>query len=75
MYPAREKTALVKKEQRALQTLAGADLDAAELLETALSHARRRVVVKRPRLAPALAQTAPSTQIVGKTTRYDVYII
>jgi len=74
MYPARTKSALVKKELRALRALVGGDEDAGELLAAALHAARRRVVVKRPLRAPPVGQPAPSTQIRGKTTRYDVYL-
>ncbi|MEM9252229.1 MAG: class I SAM-dependent methyltransferase [Planctomycetota bacterium] len=50
----------------------------AALLRTALQHATRRVVVKRPRLAPPLGHDtdglpAPVTQHVGKSHRYDVH--
>jgi 16S rRNA (guanine1516-N2)-methyltransferase len=58
-----------------LQILIGDDQDADELLETALLCAGNRVVVKRPRLAPALADKAPSHSITGKTSRFDVYLI
>lgn len=75
MYPHRNKSALVKKEMRALRALVGGDDDAAELLRTALSCATRRVVVKRPRTAAALAGPTPSAAIAGKNTRYDIYVI
>ncbi len=75
MYPGRDKSALVKKEMRLLRTVVGDDDDAAELLEAARQRARRRVVVKRPRLAPAIAGPAPSYTLPGKTTRFDVYLL
>lgn len=75
MYPHRDKSALVKKEMRMLQQLLGPDQDSARLLEAALGCARRRVVVKRPRSAPALAGPEPAMAIHGKNTRYDVYVI
>ncbi len=73
MYPQRRKTALAAKELRLLRWLAGADDDAAELLAAALTCAQQRVVVKRPRLAPALAGPPPSFQINTPKTRFDVY--
>ncbi|NJN45348.1 MAG: class I SAM-dependent methyltransferase [Candidatus Competibacteraceae bacterium] len=73
MYPHRTKTALVKKEMRLLQRIIGADNDSATLLQAALSCARRRVVVKRPRQAPSLTGPHPDVQYTGKTTRFDVY--
>jgi 16S rRNA (guanine1516-N2)-methyltransferase len=73
MYPARTKSALVKKEMRALQLIVGADDDAPQLLIAALKYARCRVVVKRPRLAPPLAGLDPGSAIRTKTTRFDMY--
>lgn len=74
MYPPSRSSALVRKEMRAVQRLVGPDLDSASLLTLALSHAGRRVVVKRPGAAPALQGPAPSTCIRSKKTRYDVYV-
>ena len=75
MYPQRRKRALVKKEMRVLRGLAGDDEDAVELLKIALGRVKNRVVVKRPRLAPTLSSMAPSHQITGKTSRFDVYLV
>jgi 16S rRNA (guanine1516-N2)-methyltransferase len=73
MYPARDKSALVKKEMRVLRAVVGDDDDAAELLDVALYAARRRVVVKRPRRAPAIEGPAPSWTLPGRSSRFDVY--
>ncbi|MFZ5594401.1 MAG: class I SAM-dependent methyltransferase [Pseudomonadota bacterium] len=75
MYPPRDKSALVKKEMRALQKLLGHDPDIAELLDTALHCARKRIVVKRPRHAPPIEGRAPSMAIESENTRFDVYLI
>lgn len=75
MYPQRQKSALVKKEMRLLRQVAGEDLDAPALLAAALHCARRRVVVKRPRLAPPLVEPPPTVQIVAPNTRFDVYLL
>jgi len=75
MYPHRRKTARVGKEMRLLRQLAGDDDDAPELLIAALAGARRRVVVKRPRRAPALVGPQPCFQIIAPNTRFDVYPI
>lgn len=74
MYPHRDGSALVKKEMRRLRTLVGHDNDAPEILAIALRCAQKRVVVKRPRLAPPLAGTPPTMIIPGKNTRFDVYL-
>ncbi len=75
MYPHRRKTALVSKEMRLLRQVAGADPDAPALLEAALGCARRRVVVKRPRLAPPLVGPPPTLHITAPNTRFDVYLL
>ncbi len=73
MFPARAKTAKVRKEMAAFHDLVGTDADAAELLPRALACARYRVVVKRARQAPPLAGREPGFSLDGKTTRFDVY--
>ena len=75
MHPPRGNTALVKQEMRMLRELVGADPDALELMQAALGCARRRVVLKWPLRAAAMAGLrAPSHQLIGKTTRYDVFV-
>lgn len=63
----------VKKDMAAFHNLVGADADADELLPLALAKARYRVVVKRPRHAPPLADNKPSLTMEGDTTRFDIY--
>lgn len=74
MFPARKKSALVKKEMRLFKLLAGEDPDADNLLENALKSSAKRVVVKRPKGAPVLAGKKPSHEITAKKFRYDVYL-
>jgi 16S rRNA (guanine1516-N2)-methyltransferase len=75
MHPARKKSSLVKKEMRLLRALVGADADALELMEIALRTARKRVVLKWPvHAAPLEGLPKPSHQIIGRTTRYDVFM-
>lgn len=73
MFPHRDKSALVKKEMRLFRPLVGDDDDAPALLAAALALASHRVVVKRPRKAPAIAGPAPSHVLEGKSSRYDIY--
>lgn len=73
MFPQRDKSALVKKEMRLFRPLTGADDDAPELLDTALALATHRVVVKRPRKAPAIAGGKPSYALEGNSSRFDIY--
>lgn len=74
MFPKRSKGALVKKEMQVLQALVGADEDADGLLVGAMQMARKRVVVKRPKMAPCLDDREPSHVIRGKSNRYDIYM-
>ena len=76
MFPARDKSAAVKKELVWLQWLTESAPDEQEeavLLAAALGAARKRVVVKRPVRAAPLAGRAPSHAHAGKTVRFDVY--
>lgn len=72
MFPLGRKTA-ERKAMRVLRLISGDDPDASELLEAALRTATKRVVVKRPRLAPALPGPAPGVVHKGKSLRFDVY--
>ena len=74
MHPTREKPALVKKEMRLLRLLVGPDQDAEHLLAAALATAGKRLVVKRPRLAPAITGPAPTFAVTGRSSRFDVYL-
>jgi len=73
MFPHRDKSALVKKEMRLFRPLVGDDLDAPALLAAALELASHRVVVKRPRKAPAIAGSRLGYVLEGKSSRYDIY--
>jgi 16S rRNA (guanine1516-N2)-methyltransferase len=76
MHPPRRGFVLVKQQMRALRELVGADSDAAEMMEAAFGAARHRVVLKWPRYAAPLAGLPkPSHQILGKTVRYDVFMM
>ncbi len=74
MFPHSGKSAQVKKEMALFRQLVGADEDADALLAPALALATHRVVVKRPRLAPDLAQHKPTYRLEGKTNRFDIYV-
>lgn len=74
MFPSRTKSALVKKEMRILRVVVGEDPDAEKLLPLSRRIAKKRVVVKRPRLAPHLNNTAPDIDYRGQSSRFDVYL-
>lgn len=74
MFPERKKSAAVKKDMQMLQAFIGGDDDADLLFERAMELASHRVVVKRPVQAPFLAGISPSSQIITKAHRFDLYI-
>ena len=75
MHPPRKKSALVKKEMVLLRQIVGNDEDSIELMKAALNAAKNRVVLKWPRSADPTPETPPpSHQILGKSTRYDVFM-
>ena len=75
MHPPRTNSALVKKEMRLVREIVGTDDDAQALMEVALGSAREKVVLKWPRRAKAMPNIpSPSHQILGKSTRYDVFM-
>lgn len=76
MFPQRRKSASVGKNMAILQRLLPcAESDEGEaLLTCARGHAGNRVVVKRPRLAPALAGQAAAWSLGGRSSsRFDIY--
>ncbi len=75
MFPERTKAAKAQKEMQLLQRLLGPDEDTEALLDAALAHASRRVVVKRPPHAPPVGGRKPSFEVEGKSARYDVYVV
>lgn len=75
MHPPRKTTALVKQELRQVREIVGVDEDAADLMRVALEHATKRVVLKWPAKADPIEGIRPcSHQIIGKSTRYDVFM-
>ena len=75
MHPPRGNTALVKKEMRQIREIVGTDPDAERLMQVALEVAQNRVVLKWPlRAEPMAGIRKPSHQILGKSTRYDVFV-
>ena len=76
MYPHADRKALAQKEMRLLRAAAGDDLDAGALVAAACAAARLRVVVKRPKKAPALTTSLPLAHSwAGASTRLDLYVV
>jgi len=75
MFPHRKKSAQVKKEMLAFQSLIGDDIDSDELLNVCRKVAKKRVVVKRPIKAAWLNNCKPSLSMMMKKHRFDIYLI
>jgi len=75
MFPHRRKSAKVKKDMALLQQLLGHQQDGLEMLEHGLQIAKKRVVVKRAKLAPHLSAAKPDIEFKGSSSRYDVYLV
>ena len=64
----------VKKSMQYFRDMVGKDEDANDLLAPALKCATYRVVVKRPRKSPFLADQKPTLSQEGKANRFDIYV-
>ena len=74
MFPARQKSALVKKKFQLLHFLEQPCTDEEELLQAALNAHPGRIVIKRPVKGPYLGGRKPAFSLSGKVVRYDVLI-
>jgi 16S rRNA (guanine1516-N2)-methyltransferase len=76
MHPPRVNSALVKIEMRQLRDIVGADPDAFEVMQAAIFAAKKRVVLKWPLRAGSMPNLKTfSHQILGKSTRFDVFMV
>lgn len=76
MFPDEKSTAAVKKDIQILRhLLADSRPNNDALLPLAMAAARYRVVVKRARKSPYLADKTPDVSIEGNANRYDIYTI
>jgi 16S rRNA (guanine1516-N2)-methyltransferase len=75
MYPetGKKKSALPRKEMQVFRDLVGKDLDEEEIYLWAKNSGIKRFVVKRGVKSPTL-KARPSSQYIGKSARYDLYI-
>jgi 16S rRNA (guanine1516-N2)-methyltransferase len=74
MFPARSKSANVKKDIALLQNLLEVETDFAGLLEAARNAAQYRVVVKRPGNKPGKDVPPPTFIVPGKAAHFEVYV-
>ncbi len=75
MFPARQKSALIKKKFQLLQQLERPCSDDAgdQMVRAAMSVHPRKLVIKRPLKGPYLADQKPEYSLGGKAIRYDCF--
>jgi 16S rRNA (guanine1516-N2)-methyltransferase len=74
MFPARQKSALIKKKFQLLQQLEQPCTDEEELVRAAIGAHPRKVVIKRPAKGAYLAGLKPDYSLEGKAIRYDCFV-
>ncbi len=75
MFPELTSKALGKGEMRMIKDIVGSDSDSDTILTLSLQHAKKRVVVKRPKDAPSLPQErTPDYSKKTKSGRFDIYL-
>ena len=75
MFPARQKSALVKKKFQLLQRLEMPCADEEDLMYAAMAAHPHKIIVKRPLKGPYLTGRKPSYSIKGKSIRYDCIVL
>lgn len=74
MYPETGNTASNKREMQLLRELAGDDDDAVNVFQMARQKAQKRIVIKRPKQGAMIGDVEPDFQVLGKSSRYDIYL-
>lgn len=74
MFPARQKSALVKKKLQVIQRLELPCGDEEELILAAMNAKPQKLVIKRPPKGPYLAGRKPDYSITGKAVRFDCIV-
>ena len=74
MFPARRKSAQVKKKFQLLHRLERPCDDERELLQAAIAARPRKIVVKRPPKGPYLAGVKPAYSLTAKAVRFDCLV-
>lgn len=75
MFPARQKSGLIKKKFQLLQKLERPCSEEEVLLQAALDSQPRKIVIKRPLKGPNLADRKPDYSLKGKAIRYDCIVL
>ena len=74
MFPARQKSALVKKKLQMIQKLEFPCLDEREMMRAAMRAKPKKLIIKRPPKGPWLADIKPDHSIEGKAVRFDCIV-
>ena len=74
MFPARQKSALIKKKFQLIQQLESPCTTEEDLIEAAMAADPKRIVIKRPLKGPFLAGRKPSYSLEGKAIRFDCFV-
>ena len=74
MFPARQKSGLIKKKLQLIQKLEKPCADEESLVKAALAAHPKKIVIKRPAKGPYLAGIRPGYSIEGKVIRYDCIV-
>ena len=74
MFPARQKSALVKKKLQMIQKLELPCLDERDLMLAAMEAKPKKLIIKRPPKGPYLADFKPDYSITGKAVRFDCIV-
>ena len=75
MFPAREKSGMIKKKFQLLQQLEEPCSQEEALLSAAISADPAKIIIKRPAKGPLLGGRKPSYFIKGESIRYDVLVL
>ncbi len=75
MFPARNKSSLIKKKFQILHQLEFPCSNEKEMIESAISMKPHKVVIKRPAKASYLNDVKPSYSLNGNSIRYDCIVI
>lgn len=75
MFPARKKSARVKKDMALMQQLLPPNEDIEQLLGLACQRAKKRVVLKRPGKMEKHPSQKPDFQVPGRACHFQVYLI
>ena len=74
MFPARRKSASIKKKLQLLQQIEQPCADESALLDAAIEAHPRKIIVKRPAKGPWLAERKPDYSLSGKAIRFDCIV-